>query len=377
MVEGVPMKIIIAVATIAKALEKLKRLVPSAANQTILLKAQNNLLILSTTDMSVGGTVYCSATVEEGGKALVSFQSLLLYINNIARPKITIGTDERYCWIQTDHSRGKVVLHDMDTYTEALSSEGKGLIQAFALKASEFCSTIDDVAFAAMSEKRVSIDSREYFSCVLVKPLGQGSFDVVATDGQRMAHRVLAYDDSALTEQMLIPAMALKNFASVLDDQKDTVTCSLTPNGNVAILTCGSVTFFTRTLQGAYPLFNNSYPLDYPLCVTIDVDELITNINLATIYNAYSVYFDIGENVLIVRSAPSEEGSHIGEIPCTVEGEGVTLAFPLDYLTGVIKVIKTKKCIISCDPHGPRKTVVFTPDDNRVRFSVMPLAEKR
>lgn len=306
------------------------------------------------------------------GRVLCSLQTISSFTETL--PQTPIFLQEKTntsLTVFTDEAIATFVLTSPNLYVSAKNTLYPDLISAFTFPASDFCQFIQDIAFAAMTPEKAS---KPYQSSILVWPASNNQLNFVTSDGRRMAH-VVTHCPHFLSQEMLFPTEELAEYVAIIKTKPhEFITCYLSKDTHFAIFSCDNIDMCIYLVEGIFPVFNDIYPHVYTLSCTVATKDLLAAIERAAIYaEKKRVFFDIRVGAIQVSSEKTESGVIQSVVFAKVEGQPLHVELAIDDLLPIVRAIKTSEVFIKSDPQGPRKTMVFSPSDNHVRYSILPM----
>ena len=148
---------------------------------------------------------------------------------------------------------------------------------------------------------------------------------VVATDGHRLAfvNRNIELDIKEQTS-VIIPRKAVQELKKLLDEAADDAKLGLARADNRVYLSVGSLLFFSREVEGAYPNYEQVIPHRNSKKATISVDILksaIRRVSTVAAEKSNLIHFNFKENKLEISSEVSEVGEARDELDIEFDSE--------------------------------------------------------
>ncbi len=170
--------------------------------------------------------------------------------------------------------------------------------------------------------------------------------DMVALDGYRLALRSESgvFNTKA---KAVIPARTLNEIARSLSDSKDTLALSF--SNNMVQIDLGHTKIVARLLEGEFTKFRQILPNEHKTRIRIQRSALQKSIERALLVARESknnlVKFTIMPDMLIINSN-SEMGAVYDELPITLMGDELEIAFNAKFCIEVLRVLDCEEIFI-------------------------------
>ena len=234
---------------------------------------------LSTYDMNKGVRAILTPTeIEREGKFIINAQRFYQTVKVLPEEEITIDINDKLnCTI----------------------SAGKASFSMFAMNSEEF-----PVLPELTTDQGFEIESgilRKMISKVShsiaeqdIRPMLRGAFfsldenklEVVSCDSYTLSKCEIICDIdyfgiSNHKHSLIIPGHALSEMMKILDDGEEKISVNLTKKH--AVINCGDIVFFTRTIDSEYIDYNRIIPKDNDIFVKVDRESLLDGLERANI----------------------------------------------------------------------------------------------
>ncbi|MCS6862504.1 MAG: DNA polymerase III subunit beta, partial [Abditibacteriales bacterium] len=209
--------------------------------------------------------------------------------------------------------------------------------------------------------------------------------NVVATDTHRLAYRTTdALPFGAPLDakrSVIVPAKPLGELMRVLSDsEEETVRMHITESQvqfTLAKPDMGtSITMISRVLDGQFPNYEKVIPRDAERKITCDARELAAALRRVAIVareNAERAMFRMQGDVVIITAESREVGKAHEEVPISMEGPDIEIAFNVRYLIEALSAIDSETVTLELtQPLLPG--VLKAADREDWLYVVMPMA---
>lgn len=339
----------------------------------ILIEADGDRLTLSGYDLEVSGKASIDAEVATSGRTLVPGR-LLAEISRLlpARP-VTLVLEGSKVMVTCGSARFSLPTLAISEYP-ALPElpEASGTIAGDL-----FAAAVAQVAIAAGKD-----DSLPVLTGVHVE-VEKDRLTLVATDRYRLAVRELAWkSDGDQTTTALIRGRTLNDAARALA-HADEVSVGLTPSTaneqRVGFAADGRV-MTSRLLDGTFPPYRHLLPAEASTLVVVEVApflEAVRRVALVTEKNI-PMRLSFANETLTLEAGGGEEAAASEEIPVTIEGDDISIAFNATYLADGLSAVNTPYAQMAFT--APTKPSVISgrsaadaPADQSYRYLLMPM----
>ena len=301
----------------------------------ILLRGADDRLNLAATDLDVSLTTACSAEIDGSGGIAVQARKFLEIIRAIVSEDVKLEVeDEKRLNIVAGKSRFKInglSPEDFPTLPDVSAEQGTEI--PFA----QFKAMISKIIFAVSSE-----ESRFQLNGALVH-LKDGSLEIVATDGHRLA--LIENDVGAAKEGegVLVPRKALQELLRFESEE----TVVFRRGEHHLSFQLGQRELICRILEGTFP--------DYERVISKDNDkeavfesrhlaEAVQRVALLTGDRARAVSLHIEGERLLISAANPDLGEAAEEVECEFKGsEELRMGINPDYMGQFLSAVGTEK----------------------------------
>ncbi len=325
---------------------------------------------LSTYDMNKGvRAIFTPTEIEREGKFIINAQRFYQTVKVLPEEEITIDINDKLnCTI----------------------SAGKASFSMFAMNSEEFPvlpELTTDQGFeieGGILRKMISKVSHSIAEQD-IRPMLRGAFfsfdenklEVVSCDSYTLSKCEIICDIdyfgiSNHKHALIIPGHALSEMMKILDDSEEKVSVNLTKKH--AVINCGDIIFFTRTIDSEYIDYNRIIPKDNDIFVKVDRESLLDGLERANIIaeekiqNSGKSYVKIkAEEQFLTLTSSSVNGKVFDEMDCEHEGRDLEIGFNCRYLINSVKVAEGEKVILSMK--SPTQAITIEPAEKDEKFN--------
>jgi len=358
-------------------LDYLQKVIPSKPQlpilSSILLKTQNNKLLLAATDLYLGIRSSLVVEIKEKGSLVVDGDTFRSLISSLSPGKIDLELSQSVLKI----SQGKTKIRLSCQSAEEYPKFPKVIGNSFNLKVADLENIQSLVVFASSNDQ-----TRPVLTSLLMKFSNQG-LKVVGTDGFRLASAVFNDLKFSFDQELLIPAKAITELLRIAkQSQAEEVEVVVADELKQLLFKVDSVDFFVRLIEGDYPPYKKIVPPSFKLAVEIESDEFLNQLKRAQIFaretsNIVRLSFKNQDksNFLVIKAISPSYGEYLSEILVEVKTElskeeiaEIQIAFNALYLIEFINAVNSEKIFMSINES--LKPAQFTSTKNKNYFYI-------
>jgi len=305
---------------------------------TILIKAHDNKLTMTSTDMELEMIATLPVAVEEEGKTTVSARKFLDICRALpANATISFQAEKNKALVKAGKSRFSLSTLPSEDFPD---SEGADYTNEISLPQSALKSLLDETSFAMASQ-----DVRYYLNGLLLEH-DDNTLRAVATDGHRLALGSLTIDTKA------------------------------TEKSSVIVVELPDLHFTSKLIDGQFPNYQRVIPLGGDKEVVAERDTLKQALSRAAILSSdkhRSVKINLETNLFKATVVNQEQESAEEEMVIDYEGNPLEIAFNNAYLLDLLNAMADEKVkMLFSDDNS---SVLITPFDEKLerQYVVMPM----
>lgn len=307
----------------------------------ILLRAHNNRLYFTGTDLEMG--IYCSTPVqviEEGSAVLQAriFSDLVRHLPDTAiEMELLPGTKT----VSIRYNPSETSINGMDPEEFPVIPELDDNL-TISLRTQVFRNMVKQTAFATAMD-----ENRPIFTGVLLS-IENSQLRMVATDTHRMAYKTGVIESSFDSSwQAIVPAKALVEVSRLIKEEDESISIIMTDNQ--VMFRFGDTSVISRLIEGQFPNYKQVIPSGCKTKLRVGTRvfaEAVERASLLAREGSNIIKLKIQESVLIITSNSPDLGKSYEEIDIEIQGEETQIAFNSRYLIDVLKVIDSEEIMI-------------------------------
>ena len=361
------MKFVVSRSELSGLIRKIQNIVPQNAPIPILshflIEAEDDELIFTATDLTVGSRCKTKAKIYEKGSLSLPSKRFFQLVKELTEPNIEVtAADSEMVEIKAGSSRFR--LHGMDKEEYPALPDLKDATQ-FPIESETLKDMLYRTVFAVSKE-----DNRYVLTGVLMR-IENAKAIFVGTDGKRLAKNEVSISiNPEFSGEYILPLKAVDEFIKFLGEDKNAMIY-LTED-KVAVES-GSTLMVTKLLSGDYPDFEQVIASKSEKKITLHREELITllrQISLFTEDKSHSARFTFTTAELILTANCAEVGEGKVSMPVNYTGDTIDIAFNPFFFLDILRHSKDETVNLGIsDSYNPG---IITDSSNSL-FIIMPM----
>lgn len=320
----------------------------------ILFEAEGDKLKLSATNLEVGVMRFVGAQVFEGGAITVPAKTLNEVVSSLSGLEIEFYIEGELLKIEAGKFKADLNCIAASEFPAIPQSESAGFnipkqILKEAIPQISFASAVDEgrpVLTGILTEIKDNKETLPFADAKGKKTLPPGKpggkFEVVATDGFRLAHKTFSDEKLAgINFKALIPRKTLDELVRLINEEAEgeNVELQTTDNQNQVVFKIGETLLSSRLIEGNFPSWEKIIPSSFISNALINKEELIKGLKLASVFarnEANVIKLKVSTSGIQLTSETRELGHQDAQVEALVEGEELEVAFNSRYLLDAI-----------------------------------------
>ncbi len=363
------MKITVVQKNFQKALAVTERIISKNISlpilHNILLRTDNNKLIISSTNLEIGINYSIGAKVEEKGEIAIPARILSDFISNIQDEKITLTIKGKALHINSNNYKTQIIGFDTKEFPIIPKIKEKPIITlpAQILKTS-FLSVINSASL---------LETRPELAGVFIK-FTANNIELAATDSFRLTERIINQKPNN-TGSAIIPRNTILEIIRVLSDIDTDVNITL--SDNQILFSSIDFTIISRLIDGNYPDYKKVIPENFVSKVLVLKEELEKGVRLASLFtsNISDIKIKVSENKTEITAKNIDKGELHSSIESKLKNNPFIISLNYNYLLDGIKAIRSDKVVLQYTGDGSPLVVKKGDEDKSFTYVIMPLRE--
>jgi DNA polymerase-3 subunit beta len=284
----------------------------------ILLRTDNNRLLLAATNLELAITEHIGAKVDKNGAITVPARLMAEFISNLPKGNVDLEVDGTKLHIQSGSYDSTIHGMAPDEFPE-LPDIKKG--QSLELEASLLKRAISQTVPVVSND-----DTRPVLTGVYCHT-HEGQLYFAATDGYRLAERSLAAVKDEVSA--IIPSQTLQDLVRVMTDDTKQVTALF--DDTQVRFRCGDSEITSRLIDGKFVDYRKLIPNETDITLELAKDEFVRITKIASLFaresgGSITIKSDAKSKQVSIHSVASQLGENTSSADAVVSGDGqVTL----------------------------------------------------
>ncbi len=345
------------------AVEK-RQTMPALSN--VLLRASDNLLTLTATDLEIELVSQVSMIIDEPGEITVPARKLLDICKSLPNEAIiNFSVKDNKALVQSGRSRFTLATLAASDFPalDAINS-----VYEFEIAQKVLRDIIDKTAFAMAQQ-----DVRYYLNGLMLE-ISANTLRAVATDGHRLAYCEKETNaDIADIKQVILPRKGVLELVRLLSDSDDTVKITL--GSNHLQVEFNELRLTSKLIDGRFPDYNRVMPTDGENVITADRDQLRQALIRASILSNEKyrgIRLMLEKNLIKLQAQnPDQEEADV-EQEVVYNGDEIEIGFNVNYMLDVLNVTNSETVQASLRDSNSSFLLTY-PDQTDCKYVIMPM----
>lgn len=307
---------------------------PKAILQCVHLKADDQYLYLSATDLEMGIQVKVDkVTVDKEGQAVLPCDKLSAIVRESADETMTLQTDQTTAQVIGSDSRFSLYTHDVDQFPQV---GGFSSQSALSITVDNLKRAIELTVFATAKES-----TRYALNGVLLE-FPPKALSMVGTDGRRLAKAIVpveaAYDKPA--ERLIAPAKTMHMLEKLADGQQP---ASIRFVGNQMMVQTHSIVVCSNLIDGHFPKYEDIIPKEYQNKAVFSTQAFLSAVRRAALMateDSRGIRLSLSAKKLVITSRSPEAGDAQVEMPIDYSGQPMDIGFNPQFLIDALRAVR-------------------------------------
>ena len=331
----------------------------------IKLTAENDVLVLSATDLELAIEKTIKADVKLEGECVIPGKFFAEFIKKLTNEKIELELNEK--------NQLKINYTDSESFVQCynvLEFPNLKIIEDgeyFTITQKDFKSLINKSIFATALD-----DSRPVLKgCCL--EIEDNTINAVALDGYRLSYVKKPVVKTTVKTSIIVPAKSLTEICKFLEDTDEEINVYL--QKNFLMVEFDNTKIITRLIDGDFINYKQIIPKSFTTSIVLNksiFEEAIERTSvLSRVDRNNLVKFDVKDKLLTLTSN-SDIGNIKENIGISLKGNDLVIAFNSRYFSECLRTINNEA--IKIEFNMPSSPCVITPSDgDEFLFLILPV----
>lgn len=303
----------------------------------VLLSSRKSKIFISSTNLEISASVQVGAKVESEGEISIPAKVISDLVSNLPKETISLESEKEQLKISAPGFSSTILGMDPSDFPAVPNSINESKSVVFSKK--EISECLNKVVFATSTD-----ETRPILTGVLFI-LKNDSLSLVSTDGFRLSRRIMSLKDyKGEVKSVVIPKSVLGEIVRGVFET-DEILFNLEDSEKQVVFGLSDTVLASRLLEGEYPDFEKIIPGQSNIQVTLDKEEFLRAVKLASIFareSANIVKIKILKDSIKVSSESSAAGSQEAKVDAKVErtdSGDFEIAFNYKYLEDFLRSV--------------------------------------
>ncbi|OGY43651.1 MAG: DNA polymerase III subunit beta [Candidatus Buchananbacteria bacterium RIFCSPHIGHO2_02_FULL_40_13] len=344
----------------------------------ILIKVEDKLLTLLTTNLEIGVTMQIRSKVEKKGEYSIDAKLFSDYVSFLPKERIDLELEDDNLKITCEKQKTKIKGQSAIEFPLIPKIEKNN---PYIISAKEFKQAISEVIFAVSnSEARPEISG-------IFMGLSSTNIILTTTDSYRLAEKKIKLTDNKNNNEkkLIIPVKTLNEISRILGIFKDSVSLEEIENielyitENQIMFTYNGLDLISRLIEGQYPDYTQIIPSTYKTKTKVNNKDLIKAVKTSSLFtksgiNDIKIELIPANKEIIVTSSSSQTGENISKIEAEIDGIENNIVLNYRYLLDGLQNISSNNVILEINDNN--SPCVIKPDEiNDYIYIIMPIKQ--
>lgn len=344
----------------------------------VLLKAEQGILKLSTTNLEIGINCIVRGKIEKEGEFTIDSKLFSDYVNLLPKGNVEIDL--------ADNEMLKVDCENYNTKIKGLAAADFPVIPQVEKKdpivcnVNDFRTAIAQVIFAVSTN-----ESRNELTGVLIdfNTFEPGKITLTATDSYRLAEKRIKHSVGQEEQTtVIVPAKTLSEVNRILSVYKDAIEApeniEISLADNQIVFSYDNVELISRLIEGQYPDYKQIIPKDTKSKALVHNAALTKAVKTNSLFSQSGI-FDINMSLskqdgLKVSSTNAQVGENESKIDVEFEGDDNSIVVNYRYLLDGLQNINSDELSVELiDSNTP--CILKSKEDEGYLYIIMPIKQ--
>ena len=330
----------------------------------VLLRAEQDSLILQTTDLDRSVQYTVPALIEETGATVVPAKLISEIAKSLPDAAVHFEVGEGDATLICDSATFSMKTMSAADFPGFPTID---VVDQIQIPFAEFSSMVKKVSRVVSHD-----ESRAILTGVLIT-IENGHLKMVATDSYRLAVAESSADHGVGTFTAVIAGSFLSEIASLQNSADDVV---LSVSDNQIMVNYQEVIFINRRIEGNFPNYQQLLPDGFITRVRFDTKQLITAVKRTALLsgNSSPIKFDINcaSHTAELSTVAQDVGSAKEMLSVDIEGEDVEIAFNSSFILDGLNAMSTDSVYLEIQ--NSMKPGIFKSDtEEKYLYLIMPV----
>jgi len=332
----------------------------------ILLRTDNNRLLVAATNLEIATTQYIGAKVAKPGAITVPARLVSEFVSNLPKDSIELKVVGDNLHIKSGSYSSIINGVIADDFPELPTINEDSSIQ-YSIKTEDFKQAVSQTVITTSSDSTRPVLTGVYWHSF------EGNLYLAATDGYRLSERKLVATKSEVSA--IIPTSTLQEVLRTLVDDESEVDILF--DETQVRFRINEAEIISRLIDGNFPDYRQLIPAQSDISISTGKADFVRIVKIASLFardsgGSVTLTADSEKKTLSIHSIASELGENTSELTADVTGDG-QITLNSRYLSEALSVIEDDKITFSFSGKLSPSILKADTKDTNYYHVIMPL----
>ncbi len=333
----------------------------------VLLRTDNNRLLVAATNLEIASNSYIGAKVVKPGEITIPARLLTEFVGNLPKDTIDLKIDKNQLHITSGHYTSVINGMVSDEFPELPIIDESASVK-YTISPEDFKESVSQTIITASTDATRPVLTGVYWHT------HEGALYLAATDGYRLSERKLVETKSEINA--IIPTSTLQEVLRTLSD--DITEVEVLFNETEVHFKLNDATITSRLIDGSFPDYRKLIPSSFEIGAVIAKQDFVRITKIASLFardSGGSVTLDVSKetSLLSIHSIASELGENTSEASISDVSSDGKVTLNSRYLNDALSVVSDDSILIQFN--GKLSPVILSSSDDNPKYIhiIMPL----
>jgi DNA polymerase III subunit beta len=321
----------------SRALSNVSRVATSKAQlpilENILLRTDNNRLLVAATNLEIASTNYIGAKVAKDGAITIPAKLITEFVSNLPKEQINLVVQDNHLKITCGHYSSVINGTVADEFPE-LPVIDEASSAKYIVTTEDFKKAVSQTIVTSSSDSTRPVLTGVYWHSF------EGALYLASTDGYRLSEKYLT--DTKTELSAIIPTSTLQEVLRTISD--DTTEIEILFNDTEVQFKLNESEVTSRLIDGIFPDYRQLIPATSETNITLRKEDFVRITKIASLFarasgGSVTLNATSETNILSIHSIASELGENTSEAEAQSISEDGTVTLNSRYLNEALAVL--------------------------------------
>jgi len=292
----------------------------------ILLSVKRSKIYLSSTNLEISASVQVGAKIEEEGEISLPAKIISELVSNLPKETVNLSSEKEQLKVSVPGFSSMVLGMDPTDFPKVPTSLDKD--KTVSVKYADLVNSLSKILFAT------SIDETRPILTGVLFMFSKKDLSMVATDGFRLSRKKVEFEGLFEGSKKIVVPKGVLSEISRISENEGNVLIGVKETEKQILFGEENVVLTSRLLEGEYPDFEKIIPKAATIKVTLDKEELLRAVKLASIFareSANIVRIKVLKDSIKVYAESGSSGNQETKVDAKVESDEKEFEIAFNY----------------------------------------------